>query len=74
MQFINPFFCVFTGELPSYEDFYKNILSKNIVCLLDQQLTDDWDCRKSWVTNDGLVNLDFLKTKYGNYLRFLKIK
>lgn len=66
MQSVNPYFCVFPQELPSYEEFYNNVMKKNIVCLINEQLTINWLSRQNWTKNGTDVNVEFFQQNYGN--------
>ena len=65
MEIINPYFIRYT-ELPEYEEFYENVMSKNIVCSFPSELTQKWSCRKDWVTDSGSINFEYLDKNYGN--------
>jgi len=64
MQQINPYYCEIRANPLSYEDFYQNVIQKNIVCLLVEQFTKEWTCRRLWVKN-GIPDLEYLRHKYG---------
>jgi hypothetical protein len=49
----------------SYEYFYNEFLVKNIICLFDKELTQNWKSRREWLTSNGRPNLDFLDKTFG---------
>ncbi|KAK9979882.1 hypothetical protein ABG768_013290 [Culter alburnus] len=46
-------------EIP-YSKFFKNYLITNQPCMFSKRFTEDWNCRKNWVTIDGKPNLQRL--------------
>ncbi|OTF81288.1 hypothetical protein BLA29_005996 [Euroglyphus maynei] len=67
MEF-HPYFIIYSGQqLPSYEEFYNNVMKKNIACLFrSQSLTEQWKSRKEWIANNtDDINFDHLVNKYG---------
>ncbi|XP_051734484.1 2-oxoglutarate and iron-dependent oxygenase JMJD4 [Ctenopharyngodon idella] len=46
-------------EIP-YSKFFKNYLITNQPCMFSKKFTEDWNCRKNWVTIDGKPNLQRL--------------
>jgi hypothetical protein len=52
----------FSGKWP---DFFVNYMLKNRPCIFDRQLTNDWNCRKQWVTCEQLADRDELQRLFG---------
>lgn len=69
MESVNKHFVVYRHNLPSYEDFYNNIMKKNIMCLFGEELTRQWKCKQEWIRN-GSIDFDYLDFHYGKF-RFL---
>lgn len=50
-----------------YEEFFRDFLEANKVCIFSSELTEHWRSRKEWVTADGKPNLEFLSNEFGNF-------
>ncbi|KAL9958455.1 hypothetical protein ACROYT_G035470 [Oculina patagonica] len=48
-----------------YEEFFRDFLEPNQLCIFSSELTQHWRSRKEWV-KDGKPNLDFLSNEYGH--------
>ncbi|XP_065123773.1 2-oxoglutarate and iron-dependent oxygenase JMJD4 [Paramisgurnus dabryanus] len=46
-------------EIP-YTKFFKNYLIPNHPCMFSKKFTEDWNCRKNWVTDEGKPNFQRL--------------
>ncbi|XP_026052097.1 jmjC domain-containing protein 4-like [Carassius auratus] len=46
-------------EIP-YSKFFKNYLIPNQPCIFSKKFTEDWNCRKNWITADGKPNFQRL--------------
>ncbi|KAJ8272969.1 hypothetical protein GJAV_G00095650 [Gymnothorax javanicus] len=44
----------------SYSRFFKNYLLPNLPCVFSKRFTEDWNCRKHWVTEAGKPNFQRL--------------
>ncbi|CAH2043735.1 unnamed protein product [Thlaspi arvense] len=53
------------GKELSYGDFAERYLAENQPVVISD-LTDDWRAREDWVTENGLPNLHFFATHFGN--------
>ena len=49
-----------------YEEFFRDYLEANQLCIFSSELTKHWRSRKEWVT-DGKPNLGFLANKFGEF-------
>jgi len=47
-----------------YEEFFRDFLEPNQLCIFSSELTKDWRSRKDWVT-DGRPNFDLLSKEFG---------
>lgn len=47
-----------------YDDFFKDYLLKNRLCVISSELTKKWRSRLEWVS-DGRPNYDFLEECFG---------
>lgn len=54
-----------------YEEFFRDFLEANQLCIFSSELTQHWRSRQEWV-EDGKPNLDFLSNEFGNYKLKLK--
>ncbi|XP_039609196.1 2-oxoglutarate and iron-dependent oxygenase JMJD4 isoform X2 [Polypterus senegalus] len=52
----------------SYSCFFENCLIPNQPCVFSRRFTEDWNCRKYWVTQDGKPNFPRLLQDFGNAL------
>ncbi|MBN3324130.1 JMJD4 protein, partial [Atractosteus spatula] len=52
----------------SYSKFFKNYLLPNHPCVFSTKFTEDWSCRKHWVTEEGKPNFQRLLQDYGDAL------
>lgn len=50
----------------SYSEFYKEFILRNKPCLFSKLFTNNWLCRKKWVLENDVPNIEFLKEKYGD--------
>lgn len=64
MEIINQYYINYANELPTYEEFFNNVMKKNLVCLFNSNLTKNWICRNEWITDDK-INFSILSNKYG---------
>uniref|UniRef100_A0A672SZ83 JmjC domain-containing protein n=1 Tax=Sinocyclocheilus grahami TaxID=75366 RepID=A0A672SZ83_SINGR len=48
----------------AYSKFIKNYLIPNQPCMFSKKFTEDWNCRKKWVTADGKPNLQRLLQEF----------
>uniref|UniRef100_A0A8C2HIY8 Jumonji domain-containing protein 4 n=1 Tax=Cyprinus carpio TaxID=7962 RepID=A0A8C2HIY8_CYPCA len=48
----------------AYSKFFKNYLIPNQPCMFSKKFTEDWNCRKKWVTADGKPNLQRLLQEF----------
>lgn len=48
-----------------YEEFFRDFMETNQLCIFSSELTKDWRSRKEWV-KDGKPNFDFLSKEFGN--------
>ncbi|TRZ00501.1 hypothetical protein DNTS_026637 [Danionella cerebrum] len=46
-------------EIP-YSKFFKKYLMQNKPCMLSKKFTEEWSCRRNWVTPEGKPNLQRL--------------
>lgn len=51
-------------EIP-YSKFFKNYLIPNQPCMFSKKFTEEWNCRKKWVTAEGKPNLQRLLHEFG---------
>lgn len=49
----------------SYSKFFKNYLIPNHPCVFSKKFTEDWNCRKHWVTEEGKPNFSRLLQQFG---------
>lgn len=56
---------VFLDHFPSYNDFLRNVLLSNQLCVLTSEATVNWRSRKEWVSKDGSPNFEFLCKAFG---------
>lgn len=64
MNISNQYFVNYSNQLPTYEEFFNNVMKKNLVCLFNSNLTENWICRKEWIIDDQ-INFSFLSKNYG---------
>ncbi|KAK1797390.1 hypothetical protein P4O66_008761 [Electrophorus voltai] len=48
----------------TYTKFFKNYLLPNQPCMFSKKFTEDWNCRKHWVTDDGKPNFQKLLQEF----------
>ncbi|XP_012683293.1 2-oxoglutarate and iron-dependent oxygenase JMJD4 [Clupea harengus] len=48
----------------SYSKFFKNYLIPNHPCVFSKKFTEDWNCRKHWVTEEGKPNFSRLLQQF----------
>lgn len=66
MNRINQHFIVYE-ELPSYREFYEDVMKKNICCLFSNKLTANWRCRREWIEqSNGNIDIDKLNALFGS--------
>uniref|UniRef100_A0A671R0D1 Uncharacterized protein n=1 Tax=Sinocyclocheilus anshuiensis TaxID=1608454 RepID=A0A671R0D1_9TELE len=51
-------------EIP-YPKLFKKYLIPNQPCMFSKKFTEDWNCRKNWVTADGKPNFQRLLHEFG---------
>ncbi|ESO86531.1 hypothetical protein LOTGIDRAFT_128855, partial [Lottia gigantea] len=49
-----------------YEKFFEMFLLLNRPCIFTNFVTQNWNCRKEWVTSSGQPNYKFLKQAFGH--------
>jgi len=64
METVNAFYIRYKS-LPTYEEFYNDVMTKNILCVFPAELTSTWECRKDWITPGNGVNFRHLEESYG---------
>ena len=47
-----------------YEEFFREFLEPNQLCIFSSELTKDWRSRKEWII-DGRPNFDLLLKEFG---------
>ncbi|KAI4905348.1 hypothetical protein NFI96_022273 [Prochilodus magdalenae] len=48
----------------AYSKFFKNYLLPNQPCMFSKRFTEDWNCRKHWVTEEGKPNFQKLLQEF----------
>ena len=49
-----------------YEEFFRDFLEANKLCIFSSEVTQHWRSRKEWVI-DGRPNFEFLSNHFGNF-------
>ncbi|XP_027198348.2 2-oxoglutarate and iron-dependent oxygenase JMJD4-like [Dermatophagoides pteronyssinus] len=68
MELLHDNFIIYSEQLPSYNEFYNNVMKQNKACLFGSKLTEQWKCRNEWLSNNddsNRINFDYLAKKYG---------
>ena len=53
-----------------YEEFFRDFLEANKLCVFSSEVTQHWRSRKEWV-KDGRPNFEFLSNHFGNFSFFV---
>lgn len=64
-QFWSSHFVDYIDKELSYSKFFKKYLLPNHPCMFSRRFTEDWKCRKQWVTEDGKPNFQKLLQEFG---------
>ncbi|TBU35958.1 Clavaminate synthase-like protein [Dichomitus squalens] len=59
--------CPKLDRTPSYAEFLESYLIPNNPVIIGPSLVSSWPALKHWVTDEGSINSDYLKTVYGHY-------
>lgn len=65
-QFWSSHFVDYIDKDLSYSKFFKKYLLPNHPCMFSRRFTEDWNCRKQWVTEEGKPNFQKLLQEFGN--------
>jgi len=64
-QHCSSYFIEYIERETPYFKFFKKYLIPNQPCMFSKKFTEDWNCRKNWVTVDGKPNLQRLLREFG---------
>lgn len=64
-QFWSSHFVDYIDKELSYSKFFKRYLLPNHPCMFSRRFTEDWKCRKQWVTEEGKPNFQKLLQDFG---------
>lgn len=64
-QFWSSHFVDYIDKELSYSKFFKKYLLPNYPCMFSRRFTEDWKCRKQWVTEEGKPNFQKLLQDFG---------
>ncbi|GFO12946.1 Jmjc domain-containing protein 4-like [Plakobranchus ocellatus] len=56
---------VYLRHLPSYDELFSSILSKNQLCIVGPHATSSWKSRRLWVSEDGTPNFKYITETFG---------
>ncbi|CAB1317337.1 unnamed protein product [Coregonus sp. 'balchen'] len=63
-QFWSSHFVDYIEKDLSYSKFFKKYLLPNHPCMFSRKFTEDWKCRKQWVTEEGKPNFQKLLQQF----------
>ncbi|XP_072220713.1 2-oxoglutarate and iron-dependent oxygenase JMJD4 [Leuresthes tenuis] len=63
-QFWSSHFVDYIDKELSYSKFFKKYLLPNHPCMFSRRFTQDWKCRKQWVTEEGKPNFQKLLQEF----------
>ncbi|XP_067110024.1 2-oxoglutarate and iron-dependent oxygenase JMJD4 isoform X2 [Osmerus mordax] len=63
-QFWSSHFVDYIEKEISYSKFFKKYLLPNHPCMFSRRFTEDWKCRKQWVTEEGKPNFQKLLQEF----------
>ena len=64
-QFWSSHFVEYIDKEISYSTFFKKYLLPNHPCVFSRRFTEDWRCRRQWVTEEGKPNFKTLLQEFG---------
>lgn len=64
-QFWSSHFLDYIDKELSYSKFFKKYLLPNHPCMFSRRFTEEWKCRRQWVTEDGKPNFQKLLQEFG---------
>ncbi|GFR79025.1 jmjC domain-containing protein 4-like [Elysia marginata] len=56
---------VYLSELPSYDELFHKIFTKNQLCIIGPHITAHWKSRQLWVLEDGTPNFKYISETFG---------
>ena len=56
---------VYLTELPSYDELFRTIFTKNQLCVVSPHATASWKSRQLWVSSDGSPDFDYISKTFG---------
>ena len=66
-QFWSSHFVDYIDKELSYSKFFKKYLLPNHPCMFSKRFTEEWKCRKQWVSEEGKPNFQKLLQDFGEY-------
>ncbi|XP_014890236.1 2-oxoglutarate and iron-dependent oxygenase JMJD4 [Poecilia latipinna] len=63
-QFWSSHFVEYIDKELSYSKFFRKYLLPNHPCMFSRRFTEDWKCRKQWVTEEGKPNFQKLLQEF----------
>lgn len=67
LQYQPSHFVDYVEKATVYSKFFKNYLLSNQPCMFSKRFTEDWNCRKHWVTDEGKPNFQKLLQEFGEW-------
>lgn len=64
-QFWSSHFVDYIDKELSYSKFFKKYLLPNHPCMFSKRFTEDWKCRKQWVSEEGKPHFQKLLQDFG---------
>lgn len=64
-QFWSSHFVDYIDKELSYSKFFKKYLLPNQPCMFSRRFTEEWKCRKQWVSEEGKPNFQKLLQDFG---------
>lgn len=64
-QFWSSHFLDYIDKELSYSKFFKKYLLPNHPCMFSRRFTEDWKCRRQWVSEEGKPNFQKLLQEFG---------
>ncbi|XP_036453164.1 2-oxoglutarate and iron-dependent oxygenase JMJD4 [Colossoma macropomum] len=64
LQYQPSHFVDYMERATAYSKFFRNYLLPNQPCMFSKKFTEDWNCRKHWVTEEGKPNFQRLLQEF----------